>query len=559
MKTKTNTSTSATKRSASKRNGKPQKTSKAARQGGLWSAGGPGFSSKTDLWATPPHVFDALDAEFSFELDVCASDENAKCARYFTVADDGLAQQWTGVVWMNPPYGRAIGDWMKKAADAAEDGATVVCLVPSRTDTRWWHEQVLPRASEVRHVRGRLAFGDQRAPAPFPSALVIYRPKRDGLLLNSWTPPVKPRTHLLTATPAAPTAALAATPVPTVAAGCALNATRSAASAAGSQSPGQPAAPPARTTPVASRFPAGTLAIVTATSANRKLGNAATTYAAQTSCPTSCPFFDGGGCYANAGALGTFITAPLNAAANAVEHSALDVAHFEAKRIRRMRVKPGRPLRLHTVGDCTSDEAARVVADAAAVYVARGGGPVWTYTHAWRDVARESWGEISALASCETSADVADALDRGYAPSIVAERFDSPARHILSEAESESAAGVDVLPCPQQTKGRTCSDCKLCFDDAKLRTRGYAIGFEVHGSPDTVRRAQKALRDPNDPTRKLSTRQLIPQAIAAINAEGGTVTNAEIARRIGCAPSSVAEMRRRLAGEPARRSRKRWS
>ena len=115
-------------------------------------------------------------AEFGFELDVCASDGNAKRERYFTAADDGLAQEWRGVCWMNPPYGRTIGRWMQKAFESACDGATVVCLVPARTDTRWWHEWAM-FADEVRLVRGRLAFGDGRAPAPFPSAVVVFRPE----------------------------------------------------------------------------------------------------------------------------------------------------------------------------------------------------------------------------------------------------------------------------------------------------------------------------------------------------------------------------------------------
>lgn len=160
-----------------------------AKRNKLWQAGGPGFSSATDDWATPPHVFAALDAEFGFDLDVCASAQNAKCTRFYTAADDGLAQAWTGTCWMNPPYGRGIGAWMKKAADAADKGATVVCLVPARTCTIWWHEQVMARAKEVRLVRGRLRFGAGDAPAPFPSAVVVYGPARRRLAVTTWTPP----------------------------------------------------------------------------------------------------------------------------------------------------------------------------------------------------------------------------------------------------------------------------------------------------------------------------------------------------------------------------------
>jgi phage N-6-adenine-methyltransferase len=152
----------------------------------LWGPEGPGFSSKSDDWATPARLFAALDAEFGFELDVCASANNAKCSRYFTVADDGLAEKWTGCCWMNPPYARRVLErWVEKAADSADAGATVVALIPARTDTVWWHEQVMARAAEVRFIKGRLKFGSGDAPAPFPSALVVYRPGRSGAPLFS--------------------------------------------------------------------------------------------------------------------------------------------------------------------------------------------------------------------------------------------------------------------------------------------------------------------------------------------------------------------------------------
>lgn len=131
------------------------------------------FSSATDLHATPQDFFDKLNAEFSFTLDVCATAENAKCATYYTKNEDGLAQLWAGVVWMNPPYGREIIKWMRKANDAAKNGATVVCLVPARTDTNWWHEYVIQH--EVRFIRGRLKFGNATNSAPFPSAVCVMR------------------------------------------------------------------------------------------------------------------------------------------------------------------------------------------------------------------------------------------------------------------------------------------------------------------------------------------------------------------------------------------------
>lgn len=131
------------------------------------------FSSATDQWSTPDDTYAALHAEFGFELDVCATDENAKCARYFTRATNGLAQQWTGVCWMNPPYGRTIGAWVQKAFESAQAGATVVCLVPARVDTAWWHDYCAH--GEVRLLRGRLRFGNAKSSAPFPSAVVVFR------------------------------------------------------------------------------------------------------------------------------------------------------------------------------------------------------------------------------------------------------------------------------------------------------------------------------------------------------------------------------------------------
>lgn len=132
------------------------------------------FSSASDEWATPQATFDALDAEFGFTLDVCATKNNAKCARFFTREDDGLEQKWEGVCWMNPPYGREIGKWVAKAARTASEGhGTVVCLVPARTDTRWWHDYCM--VATVRFIRGRLKFGDSKNSAPFPSAIVIFQ------------------------------------------------------------------------------------------------------------------------------------------------------------------------------------------------------------------------------------------------------------------------------------------------------------------------------------------------------------------------------------------------
>jgi phage N-6-adenine-methyltransferase len=130
------------------------------------------FSSATDLWSTPQSFFESCDRIFHFETDVCALPENAKCARYFTPEDDGLKQDWTGTCWMNPPYGRDISKWMRKALDSSEQGATVVCLVPARPGSAWWHAYAVQ--AKILFLRGRLKFGGADSTAPFPSALAVF-------------------------------------------------------------------------------------------------------------------------------------------------------------------------------------------------------------------------------------------------------------------------------------------------------------------------------------------------------------------------------------------------
>ena len=131
------------------------------------------FSSKTDLWYTPQDFFKKYDDVYKFETDVCATDDNAKCAKYYTEEMDGLSQEWRGVCWMNPPYGRTIGKWMKKAYESSLSGATVVCLVPARTDTNWWHDYAMK--GDIEFIRGRLKFGGSKNSAPFPSAVVVFK------------------------------------------------------------------------------------------------------------------------------------------------------------------------------------------------------------------------------------------------------------------------------------------------------------------------------------------------------------------------------------------------
>lgn len=136
------------------------------------------FSSSTDDWATPQEFFDRLNEEFRFTLDPCANEKNHKCDRYYTKEQDGLRQPWDGErVFCNPPYGRGIGDWVKKAREAAERNALVVLLLPARTDTRWFHDWIYGQ-SEIRFLRGRLRFGGAANSAPFPSMVVVFRPRR---------------------------------------------------------------------------------------------------------------------------------------------------------------------------------------------------------------------------------------------------------------------------------------------------------------------------------------------------------------------------------------------
>lgn len=130
------------------------------------------YSSVTPEWSTPQDIFDALHLEFGFTLDVCATAANAKCPEFFTAEQDGLAQEWHGVCWMNPPYGDSIGAWVRKARESAEAGATVVCLVPARVETGWWWDNCWQ--GQVRFIRGRLKFGGGDTGAPFPSALVVF-------------------------------------------------------------------------------------------------------------------------------------------------------------------------------------------------------------------------------------------------------------------------------------------------------------------------------------------------------------------------------------------------
>ena len=133
------------------------------------------FSSETAEWATPQAFYDELNREFGFTLDPCATPQNAKCAKFYTKEQDGLAQSWQGErVFCNPPYGRDLRKWVEKAHREAMGGALIVMLIPARTDTAYFHDYIYGK-HEIRFIRGRLHFNESKAGAPFPSMVVIFR------------------------------------------------------------------------------------------------------------------------------------------------------------------------------------------------------------------------------------------------------------------------------------------------------------------------------------------------------------------------------------------------
>lgn len=132
------------------------------------------FSSKRQDWATPRSIFRELDYVYHFDLDACASENTAKCENYFTEADNALEQDWSQYrsVFMNPPYGKEIGRLLRKAFESAGSDTVVVCLVPSRTDTAWWHDYCMK--GKITFIRGRIRFDGHKNSAPFPSAVVVF-------------------------------------------------------------------------------------------------------------------------------------------------------------------------------------------------------------------------------------------------------------------------------------------------------------------------------------------------------------------------------------------------
>lgn len=138
------------------------------------------FSSKSEEWETPQDLFNKLNKEFDFTVDVASSDDNYKVEKYYTEKENGLLQNWDNEkVWCNPPYGRKIGEWVKKAS---ESKGLVVMLIPARTDTKWFHDYIYQKENvEIRFIKGRLKFGESTNSAPFPSMIVIFKEEtKDG-------------------------------------------------------------------------------------------------------------------------------------------------------------------------------------------------------------------------------------------------------------------------------------------------------------------------------------------------------------------------------------------
>lgn len=209
---------------------------------------------------------------------------------------------------------------------------------------------------------------------------------------------------------------------------------------------------------------------------NTKTGKVAATYASMGSCPLTCPFIDKG-CYGKTGRVSKHLRDYFG------DGSPFEIAQAEALAIRAMQVKVGLPIRLHIVGDCSSDQMARMVSDAVATwYIGRGGGPAWTYTHAWRDVSRESWGVVNVLASCETLEEVKQANMRGYRScALVVSTIAATPRGVITCPHA-----VDVAAKVPENQLTHCDQCRLCVDAPKKGTR--VIGLPAHGPTRQVRR-----------------------------------------------------------------------
>jgi hypothetical protein len=208
-------------------------------------------------------------------------------------------------------------------------------------------------------------------------------------------------------------------------------------------------------------------------SANSKTGPVSASYAAQQTCPPTCPL-KGSGCYAEGGMVGMH-TRRMNASEDAATMSVEELALAEAIGIAGLTGEL--PLRMHVVGDATSDSAARLLGNAATYHTNKHGQPVWTYTHAWRQVERGSWQKVSILASCESTQDAKLAMNRGYGAAIVVSHHESDKSYMVD--------GIKHIPCPQQTgRSKDCVSCGLCWRADQLREMGSVIAFAIHGQQE---------------------------------------------------------------------------
>lgn len=201
-------------------------------------------------------------------------------------------------------------------------------------------------------------------------------------------------------------------------------------------------------------------------------------------CPESCRFRSGG-CYVQAGLTGP-LSRRLDDEAGKLdgfdvmlrEAESLDAA-FGGGPVPQDGRRGGRDLRLHVGGDVSCEKGARVLAAAAARWLERGGGRVWTYTHRWLEIPRSSFGPIQALASVEAPEDLEKARALGYVPSVVVDSFPDGKGRAFSLPR---APGWRALPCPAETRGRSCVECRLCLDTDALYERRAAIAFSLHGT-----------------------------------------------------------------------------
>jgi hypothetical protein len=215
--------------------------------------------------------------------------------------------------------------------------------------------------------------------------------------------------------------------------------------------------------------------ILVAESANAKLGGIATTHACSITCPSSCPLKDA--CYKHVGTQ-NYTSKSLDDHQRRLHQSHVTIARKEAKLIDNLTRQTD--LRIHTVGDCKSAEAAKLVSGAAERFMERTGGKAYTYTHAWRDVPREAWGSVSVLASCETMSDVEQAWARGYAAAVVVNEH--------SDWHTYLSGQFRVMPCPKQTgKSANCKACRVCMRDSLLRKAKLVVAFAAHGATKKVK------------------------------------------------------------------------